>query len=398
MTGPEGLHRGESRYQQGFAPEQNPRYQMQHESAPTGLDTAHNAHYQNVPQVSNFSFASIDEMVHQMFPPPQMQSNTTSNKRRRISTDHGFRPLLPKSVDGMMPNFTNDQYTLTTTIHDGAQQHTLYPQSTSMNDTFASNHNSGFAHQEYTSPPQHNVVPTHPQLYPSPKSYVQLGSQPPTNRWTQAREYRRKVQEPPQVDPRDDPTIADVEQNAEFWIAQLITAMTNTTDVKDTDSSHARRMFLPEGNLPALLIEATCREIFTALLDRCKHGFRGPATFNKALKPHKDSEPDKTALCRERMESVVEVLHCNKRVCKDVLYEDWKIRLFVNHPLAYDKEKDCQKGSNDQRRLRLERERERLRQTEDELKAYREAGQLDAVREVGMMGFRDEIGGQGEGG
>jgi hypothetical protein len=73
------------------------------------------------------------------------------------------------------------------------------------------------------------------------------------------------------------------------------------------------------------------------------------------------------------------------------LYEDWKIRLFVNHPLAYDKEKDSQKGSNDQRRVRLEREREKLKKTEQKLAAYREARQDEATREAGILRFEDAV-------
>jgi hypothetical protein len=71
------------------------------------------------------------------------------------------------------------------------------------------------------------------------------------------------------------------------------------------------------------------------------------------------------------MQNVVNALLWNQRVAKDVLFEDWKIRLLVNHPLAYDKEKDSQKGSNDQRRKRLQSERARLKETEEELLAYR---------------------------
>lgn len=76
------------------------------------------------------------------------------------------------------------------------------------------------------------------------------------------------------------------------------------------------------------------------------------------------------------MRNVVSALMWNKRVCKDVLYEDWKIFLLVNHPKAYDKEKDCQKGSNDQRRARQVGEREKLKRTEEELLAYRSWQQL----------------------
>lgn len=81
------------------------------------------------------------------------------------------------------------------------------------------------------------------------------------------------------------------------------------------------------------------------------------------------------------MRNVIQALTWNKRVCKDVLYEDWKILLLVNHPLAYDKEKDNQKGSNDQRRARQQSERDKLKRTEEELLAYRQVN-----RQVNQQG------------
>lgn len=210
------------------------------------------------------------------------------------------------------------------------------------------------------SPPGQNPV-TSNRTAPAPVT---------SSRWDNAREYRRRVQRAPQIDPRSDVSIPDVEQHAEFWVRKLVLAMINLEDIKDPENSSAARMFRPEA-YDSLLLEATCREIFSALIDRCKSGFRGPAQFNKALKPHRGLEADADATCAERMRNVVNALLWNKRVAKDVLFEDWKIRLLVNHPLAYDKEKDSQKGSNDQRRKRLESEREKLRQTEQELLAYR---------------------------
>ncbi|PSN62286.1 hypothetical protein BS50DRAFT_578109 [Corynespora cassiicola Philippines] len=197
---------------------------------------------------------------------------------------------------------------------------------------------------------------------------LQLWSDP----WHQAREYRKKVYEPPYVEPSSDSTIFEVEQDAEFWVRQLVLAMMNTEDVKDTEGSRAKKMFLP-GSCDPLLIECTSREIFLALLDQCKHGFRSPAQYNKALKPTRGLEKDKSATCEERLGNIIRVLNSNKRVCKDVLYEDWKIRLLVNHPLACDKEKDSQKGSNDQRRRRQQLEREKLKKTEEQLRMYRMA-------------------------
>jgi hypothetical protein len=191
-----------------------------------------------------------------------------------------------------------------------------------------------------------------------------------SSRWNNARGYRRRIQLAPQIDPRSDPSIQDVEQNAEFWVRQLVLAMINLEEIKDTETSSAAKRFRPEA-YDSLLLEATCREIFLALIDRVKYGFRGPAQFNKALKPNRGLEADANAPCAERTQNIVNALMWNKRVCKDVLFEDWKIRLLVNHPLSYDKEKDSQKGSNDQRRKRLEAEREKLKKTEKELLVYR---------------------------
>jgi hypothetical protein len=284
--------------------------------------------------------------------------------------------------DSDMSNFMN---AFSTTMVQGTQQQGYNPSASYTINAFASGSHVAPRSGEHTSPLRMNAVPAHTQTFSSPPPLRQqnpVAATSQNDRWAQAREYRRKIHEPPKVDPNSDSTIAEVERDAEGWVTELIVAISNITNVKDTPSSHAYRMFLPDAT-SSLLIEATAREIFTALLDRCKHGFRGPTSFNKALKPHKDSEPDKTAVCRERMENVVDVLGWNKRACKDVLYEDWKIRLLVNHPLAYDKEKDSQKGSNDQRRLRLEREREKLKATEEELSRVRDAKEAEALRAVG---------------
>src|SRR4051794_34370381 len=87
----------------------------------------------------------------------------------------------------------------------------------------------------------------------------------PSNRWDNSREYRRRVQQPPQVDPLSDPSIQDVEQNAEFWVRQLVVAMINLENIKDTENSSAARTFRP-AEYDSLLLEATCREIFLALI------------------------------------------------------------------------------------------------------------------------------------
>ncbi|KAH7130065.1 hypothetical protein B0J11DRAFT_406183, partial [Dendryphion nanum] len=145
-----------------------------------------------------------------------------------------------------------------------------------------------------------------------------------------------------------DPTISSIITYPEFWVTQITHALTNTVSVKDRPNSHAAKLFSPS-TYDALLIESTARAIFLALLDRCIHGFRGPPSFDKSLGKGKESEADRMAGCRERLGNVITALRWNKRICKDVLWEDWKIRLLVNHPCCYDREKDLQMGSNEQR-------------------------------------------------
>lgn len=290
-----------------------------------------------------------------------------------------LRPLLPKTTKFEIPDSFSSPYdtvggpVITSQPHDAANapgkrvlqncdQHFQLPTS-SVNSHIQSALDLSWCSRE-EPPTQNTYIP------PSPP-----------NCWVQAREYRRRVHETPYHNTQSDPTIREVERDAEFWVSQLVHAMTNVTNVKDTNNSHAKRLFLPASYDP-LLIECTSRQILTSLLDRCISGFRGPAQFNKALKPGKDCEADLTASCEERTRNVVNALMWNKRVCKDVLYEDWKILLLVNHPKAYDKEKDCQKGSNDQRRARQVGEREKLKRTEEELLAYRRSVQQVAQQQV----------------
>lgn len=185
--------------------------------------------------------------------------------------------------------------------------------------------------------------------------------------WHPSLSYRHKVRQPPHIPPSTDLTITLVSQHSEFWVAQISQALINTNSIKDRQTSHAARLFSPSTCDP-FLIESTARAILIALLDRCIYGFRALSAFNKALGKGKECESDRKVNCRERLENVITALTWNKRICKDVLWEDWKIRLLVNHPLSYDREKDLQMGSNEQRRVRMEGEREKLKLMEDRLR------------------------------
>ncbi|KAF1955834.1 hypothetical protein CC80DRAFT_548902 [Byssothecium circinans] len=315
-----------------------------------------NVYHQSSPRAPAAQFPSLNALVQQHAQPQQNLF------------DHPYRPLLPKTGNAVPTNTPLIGHAPVADFFTAPDHRQAYTNTAPLDAATYADWQPQHHLPEETTPAHHTNTPPLPNntsTYPSPPT--QTPHPHPPNRWYQAHAYRLQVHEPPQIEPSTDPTIAQVTHSAEHWVVTLIHAITNTTSVKDTPTSHALRTFLPSAYDP-FLIEATARQILTLLLDRCTHGFRGPAAFNKALKPARDLEADRTATCEERMRNVVEVLRWNKRACKDVLYEDWKIRLLVNHPLAYDREKDCQKGSNDQRRKRLVQERERLRGVEEELR------------------------------
>ncbi|KAF2205440.1 hypothetical protein GQ43DRAFT_428038 [Delitschia confertaspora ATCC 74209] len=200
-----------------------------------------------------------------------------------------------------------------------------------------------------------------PPNHPSPSTRSETKTLPPRtfrHNWAAAHAHRSLTYTPPYLAPHTDPTITQIFSNPEPWVDELYAAIHNTSSVKDSPGSLALKPFLPLSPLySSALIEATSISILTALHERCILGFRGPRHMNKSLKPSRNLEEDRTANCRERLENVIRVLRWNKRVCRDVLYEDLKVRLLVNAPLGVDKEKDSQKGSNDQRRARQVRER-----------------------------------------
>jgi hypothetical protein len=334
-----------------------------------------NSHMPTTDHTSNVQQMPTGALEQQTSP---LQTKVTSNEQHWMSPDRQFRPILPRpETFRSSPRFTSSIQSVDDHISPNPEPGT----SSRLNGHLGSkerlvDHGIRFesligheilAHGQISSPPQDDRLACS-------KVWERGSVQAPVSRWKQARDYRRKVYEPPYLDPHTDDSIAHVEANAEFWVDQLITSITNTKDVKDTATSHHRRLFSSKA-IDFILIEACSREIFTALIDRCKNGFHGPPTFNKALKSSYQLESDRTATCEERIHNVTKVLSWNKRACKDVLYEDWKIKLLVNHPLSYDKEKDSQKESNDQRRKRQLATREKMERTEEELKAYREAHQ-----------------------
>ena len=93
--------------------------------------------------------------------------------------------------------------------------------------------------------------------------------------------------------------------------------------LKDTGNANAiRTLDLEEYN--SLFLELVRHEIFAALIYQYENGFRGPARFNKALKPNRGLEADAQAVCAERIQNVVNALMWDVRVAKEMLFKDSK--------------------------------------------------------------------------
>lgn len=340
----------------------------------------------NSPQISVSGYAGNNHPIATPVSVPQalpMHPNVTLSDRHLMAPDHNFRPnMLPPNMSGSSPLFAPSPPSFATQ-KSPIQEAQMIPKPNTVATTSMAPANAF----DITSSSNRGTTCKEGQSIPE-EQWTRPSVQPSSSRWQQARDYRRQVYEPPYLDPHTDESIASVEANAEFWVHLLIRAILNTTDVKDTATSHHLRLF-SSSHIDPVLIEACSREIFTTLIDRCKNGFRGPPAFNKALKASHQLEPDRTATCEERMRCVIKVLSWNKRACKDVMYEDWKIKLLVNHPLSYDKEKDSQKGSNDQRRRRQLAAQERMERTEEELRAYREARREAVGESTGGAQYTD---------
>ena len=152
--------------------------------------------------------------------------------------------------------------------------------------------------------------------------------------------HRYRVIELPQRAPEYDHTIKEARRDQEEHVVNLITAMYNLTDVAETPDSRDYMLF-QRGSAdyaPECDVEAACRVLFEKLLDRCMNGFRGlmkdPSARIIRRVPRK-YEADRNSSCATRIQNVVTALKKYKRICRDVLYDDEKMALFVHSPLVY---------------------------------------------------------------
>ncbi|KAF2241098.1 hypothetical protein BU26DRAFT_572322 [Trematosphaeria pertusa] len=148
--------------------------------------------------------------------------------------------------------------------------------------------------------------------------------------------YRRRVTMPSQLSPSTDPTIMDVFNHREAYVAEMIRAMYNLDGVRDKPEARERKLFdlgQPDATC-GYEVEAACRVLFDTVIDRCCQGYRGATKDNKAGTP-RNYESDRDGNCTTRIQNVINCLRQWKAACRDILCDDYRCILLANHPLAY---------------------------------------------------------------
>ncbi|KAF2121336.1 hypothetical protein BDV96DRAFT_209547 [Lophiotrema nucula] len=165
-----------------------------------------------------------------------------------------------------------------------------------------------------------------------------------------AKKHRYGPQNEPTKEQKADPTILDVEKELEVWVLRLYNAIYNVIDIHDQRNLELE-MFT-EGHKKCVNskdVEASCRVLLRALLDRCNDGSRGP----NFMKPKRHLAIDRDGSCKERINNVLDCLTFSKNTCRDILQGDDKLHQLVDAPLTYYENKLRCKQNNEHRRAAL---------------------------------------------
>ncbi|KAF2645551.1 hypothetical protein P280DRAFT_531736 [Massarina eburnea CBS 473.64] len=156
----------------------------------------------------------------------------------------------------------------------------------------------------------------------------------------QASAHRNAATVPPNIAPESDPTIDKVENDGQAWVARLMEAVYDITDVSDNADSNDTKMFtLGSGAfVPYDEVEAACHILFRTVITRCREGFRGRGKPNKAIGKGSHKE-DQHGNCETRIKNVVYCLRKWKAACRDIVRDDSDIHSLANHPMGMVKQK-----------------------------------------------------------
>lgn len=161
-----------------------------------------------------------------------------------------------------------------------------------------------------------------------------------TNDLAGATAYRSRVTRLPKQLRASDATIARVKARQENYIYQMVRAMFKIDTTKDNHTFEGISWFTHghENVVSACDVEAACRVLFKAIIDRCEIGCCGLEREDRLSKRY-PAKVDLDGTCEARINNVVLALREWKSVCKDVLTSNSKIEQLANAPASLAKDK-----------------------------------------------------------
>jgi hypothetical protein len=146
----------------------------------------------------------------------------------------------------------------------------------------------------------------------------------------------------------NDASITTVSGLQEHYVGEMFQAVFNTSNVHDNPTYPGIEMFTlgHKKQVSCYDVEASCRALFAAVLDRCLNGFRGSDISNRLLGGGKIETVDRDGTCQVRIDNVIKSLREWKSVCKDIILFPSKITNLANAPATVWKDKMTQKLNN----------------------------------------------------
>ncbi|KAG9378239.1 hypothetical protein A1F94_011355 [Pyrenophora tritici-repentis] len=163
------------------------------------------------------------------------------------------------------------------------------------------------------------------------------------------RRTRMRFGRMPWRDPKEDPTIADIELHRTKHVERIYNAMICGEFARDNAKSTALKRWVHEPHYQSDLVEAYAHKLFDCLLEQVKEGFRGWHQNDYVNDERKGEDDDKDIDCAGRLDNIITALQQEKSICENVMSSAWQIRMFVNAPKAYSKRKDQNRVGNSKR-------------------------------------------------
>lgn len=167
--------------------------------------------------------------------------------------------------------------------------------------------------------------------------------------------FRRRVTRLPK---QADTTIAFVKAQREHYIHTMVQAVYSTDTAKDNPNFGGVAWFTLGGEhaVPPHEVEALCRVLFQAIIDRGEGGYRGLERADR-LSKKLPAKVDFDCNCKTRIENAIVALREWKSICKDIIMSDSRIEDFANAPASAAKDKKTYRENNGTKKETIQKDR-----------------------------------------